>query len=149
MCLIVQKSKCDDQIKDWRTFNFNSMKTISLHGNDESIPFNIQSFGKNCLNEFTLLETLDLEGNKFKMIECKMFACLKNLKSLDLNSNQIEQIETCGFQGLVSLEVLNLGGNKLTKLESNSFQHLDKLKKLFLFLNQINRIEKDAFVGLQ
>ena len=142
-----------DSIKDWREFDFKTIKEIWLTKQSLTLPLRVISiekdtFGCSNLEEFQNLEELNLNNNVLTKIESNSFQYLNKLKKLDLGWNQIEQIDSNGFQGLENLEELDLSENKLTKIKSNTFQQLSKLIKLNLWDNQIDHIDSNEFQGL-
>jgi len=90
------------------------------------------------VTDLSLLETLDLEGNRISLIPEEILK-LKKLKELNLADNpNIKNLSV--LSNLDNLEILNLNGCKLSKLPIN-FSKLKKLEIIGLTRNNFDSTE--------
>ena len=91
------------------------------------------------------IESLILSNNQLKSLngsEVSIYA--PNLVIIDLNRNKFEIIENDTFQALIHLQTLTITNNRITQIGSDSFNHLRNLRKLYLWGNKL-QIVKDIW----
>lgn len=92
----------------------------------------------------TNLLTLELSGNRIKMIPTGVFSKASHLDILELNRNGLETIEDHAFRGLDKLKVLSLEENRISSLTNLTFVGLPLLHALHLTNNRLSVIPDGA-----
>lgn len=85
------------------------------------------------LERATMLETLDLSGNKFSDLSSlnKAFKALPALRRLDISDNHVKTINETDFDGLAGLRFLTMTNlPNCTRIERTAFKSLGKLRSL-------------------
>lgn len=109
---------------------------------------NLREISSESLANAMGLTSLDLSGNKLKIIRHNVFAlqtALHALATLSLARNEISEIEANSFRGLNHLSELQLQRNHLKTIYRNTFVGLPALSIIDLQDNAIETIENDAF----
>lgn len=101
------------------------------------------------IQNYFLLQSLDLSKNHLIYLKKSTFFRLKNLIFLNLNENFFKKINSFSFANLVFLEKLLISNNfKSIELEKYSFRNLSKLKILNFQSNVYNYMTKFYFYPL-
>lgn len=89
------------------------------------------------IQNFLLLQNLDLSKNFIKFLDSFSFLHLKNLLFLNLNGNYLKKIKSFSFIHQMLLGELNISDNQeIVELDKKSFNNLKKLK-IFHFQSKI------------
>ena len=95
------------------------------------------------------LSTLDLTGNRLKVLTDRGFGVLATLKQLTLHDNQISRAEEHSLAGLNELNLLVLSNNELVALPPRFFQPVQgHLTELYLQNNSISVLPPGLFNNL-
>ena len=94
------------------------------------------------------LAFLDLRYNSLTRISTGMFAKLQ-LISLNLKGNKIRVIENDAFGDMPKLEILNLGANEIGEITNHWFHNVHSLEHLYLYENTIRALPHRIFAKLQ
>ncbi|XP_061618497.1 wu:fc23c09 isoform X2 [Phyllopteryx taeniolatus] len=100
---------------------------------------------KDALLNATHLESLNLEGNKFKKVPRHLPS---SLKALNLEGNLISAIRRMAFNSLKNLEHLGLARNKISKVVPGAFRSLPALHQLDLCHNALRQVPRQLPRGL-
>jgi hypothetical protein len=113
-------------------------------------PPNIDFLPKQILNDFPRLNGIKINGcNTFTIIRNHFFVeDFAMLQHLNIWDNKIETIEANAFQHLTKLKWIALGGNQLRSLPHQIFRNNPEIIFIFLYNNQINSITPDFFQNL-
>lgn len=110
-------------------FRFNQLETVP---NTTNFPASLQS--------------LDLVGNKIKVIPSYAFQTLANVTSMALWQGAITTLEDNAFFGMKKLSYLDMMQNHVTPAITNlTFNGLTSLQNLYIDLNNITKIDSGAF----
>ncbi|XP_015122758.1 leucine-rich repeats and immunoglobulin-like domains protein 3 isoform X1 [Diachasma alloeum] len=107
---------------------------LSLSHND------ISSVNGSALKKLEDLQSLDVAGNRIKVLRRGSFHAGNHLVKINLNINQLEEIEVGAFDNLTLLEELRINKNSLTLLNKHVFSNLGNLKILELNRNELQQI---------
>ena len=92
---------------------------------------------------------IDLNFNKIKSIDSKLFNGLLSLERIILNKNKLTSLELV-FSNLVNLKEIQLRENQLKTLPPQLFNGLgNSLQIIDLSSNFLNRLDKDTFKDLK
>lgn len=116
-------------------------KLTKLNVYNSSLTVLPSHFLKNC----TVLDNLNLSGNKIVEVEPDAFENLTDLYSLDLSFNQLTILPKVLFKSLVNLLTLNLQGNQIQIIDSDQFFHNTYLSSLYMDNNSLSVIQPKSF----
>ena len=121
--------------------NLNSLKCLNLSSN------HLQQLSANWfnLNDYYVLESLDLSSNLIYFCDPNCFKMLTNLKRLNLSHNRLTFLNNRLFDNLELLTDLNLGSNQIRILKSEIFKYCKWLNSVKLDFNNLNRIVAGTF----
>ena len=96
-------------------------------------------------DDFSSLETLDLEANMIASIASNAFAGLESVQRLYLEHTRLICLSHDTFQAMMRLKSLHLDYNKLYYLDKNLFPNNSMLKTLTLSSNQFGDFNRSTF----
>ena len=123
-----------------------SLRTLRLDFNKR-----IGAAGPFAFQSLTGLENLGLRGCGLSTANLSVdaFARLPHLKSLDISGNKMKVVPTTQLSHLSNLEALQLGGNPIQVLGSNFLKGLTNLRRLnFSDSTDLLKVESGAFLAL-
>ncbi|XP_077354798.1 extracellular matrix protein 2 [Festucalex cinctus] len=100
---------------------------------------------KDALLKAMHLESLNLEGNRFKKVPRHLPL---SIKTLNLEGNLISTVRKVAFNSLQNLENLGLARNKISKLAPGAFLSLPALHQLDLCHNALRQVPRQLPRGL-
>ncbi|XP_061663943.1 wu:fc23c09 [Syngnathoides biaculeatus] len=104
-----------------------------------------KGLAKDALLNAPNLESLNLEGNRFKKVPQHLPS---SLKSLNLEGNLISAIRRMDLNSLPNLEHLGLARNKISKVAPGAFRSLPVLHQLDLCYNALRQVPRQLPRGL-
>lgn len=117
--------------------SYNSLTTEEISPEKFKGPYN------DSVYEPLLITHLDLSYNKIHSLPHKIFEHLVTLRELNLEGNKFKVLDPptqMALSGLRNLEVLNLANNDLTELVGDSVKNLQTLKVLNLAYNKLDYV---------
>ncbi|KAI1710500.1 leucine rich repeat domain-containing protein [Ditylenchus destructor] len=136
-------------------FSHNNLSRLPLEAfsiqlaNLTSLKFSHNHLDKLRFNRYPKLETVNLDGNKFKDFPTSLFSGCPQLQSLDFSNNQLTKFDAKLFQQpMQNLSVLSLGQNNISEFAVEISKSLPALARLSLSQNGIKTLKGSSFANI-
>ncbi|VDM07257.1 unnamed protein product [Wuchereria bancrofti] len=132
----------------------NRIITIDLHSAKRTLTHlnlaynQLQSIGKNLLNDIGQLKVLKLNHNELNEVQSNAFATCRWLNELDLSHNHLRILHKGTFAEQNVYDSLVLRSNAITSLDTDTFGN-NNVNKLDLAYNELKKIPQHAFSSIQ
>lgn len=94
------------------------------------------------------IDRINFKASQLQFIPNNIFEEFSSLETLDVDNTKLDRLETHFFKGAAKLSCLNANNNEITELTANTFMYADKLEHINLNVNHIQKIDDEAFAGL-
>uniref|UniRef100_A0A0R3QR91 Chaoptin n=1 Tax=Brugia timori TaxID=42155 RepID=A0A0R3QR91_9BILA len=132
----------------------NRIITIDLHSAKRTLTYlnlaynQLQSIGKNLLNDLSQLKVLKLNHNELIEVQSNAFATCRWLNELDLSYNHLRILHKGTFAEQNIYDSLVLRSNAISSLDTDTFGN-NNVNKLDLAYNELKKIPQHAFNSIQ